>query len=90
MLSGVMRNAFISPPSITIYANNIMVVPTRKFLSLNKSISSNGTLPFLFLLISNNAKTARTIRPTIIADMLKVVSSVSIKIPITNTQEVFP
>ena len=61
-----------------------MVEPTRKFLSLNKSISSNGTLPFLFLLISNNAKTAKAIMPKIITDCTCYGISVNIKIPRTN------
>ena len=61
-----------------------MAEPTRKFLSLNKSISSNGTLPFIFLFISNNAKIAKVITPKIITTILVVVLSLSIKIPRTN------
>ena len=61
-----------------------MIVPTRKFLSLNNSTSSNGTLPFLFLLISNHAKTAKIIMPKIITVVLVVISLVKDKIPRTN------
>ena len=36
-------------PDIIILYNNLIDVPIRKFLSLNNSTSSNGTLPDLFL-----------------------------------------
>ena len=61
-----------------------MVVPARKFLSLNNSISSNGILPFLFLLISKHANAAKTAMPKIITIMLVLKSSVKNKIPRTN------
>lgn len=64
-----------------------MVVPTRKFLSLNNPTSSNGTSPFLFLLISNNAKTNKAIMPKIIATMLILISSDNVKIPKTNKKD---
>ena len=60
-----------------------MIAPTRKFLSLNKSISSKGTFPFLFLLISNQANIARITKPKTITATLEE-SFVSIKIPQTN------
>ena len=62
----------------------MIVEPIRKFLSLNKSISSNGTLPFLFLLISNDEKIVNAIIPKMITTMLVMVSSLNIKIPRTN------
>ena len=53
------------PDTIILY-NNLMDAPMRKFLSLNKSTSSNGTVPDLFLLSSCHIKIARLINPKII------------------------
>ena len=73
-----------NPPSIVRKHINIIIVPTRNFLSLNNSTSSNGVLPFLFLLISRNAKINNALRPKTISIMLLVISSVNDKIPKIN------
>ena len=52
--------------------------------SLNKSISSNGTFPDLFLLSSCHIKIAMIINPIIISHMLVVTSLVRVNIPSTS------
>ena len=77
-------------PDITILYNNLIDVPIRKFLSLNNSTSSNGTLPDLFLLSSNHIKIAKTINPKIISIMLVATSLVRVKIPSTSKRRHIP
>ena len=61
-----------------------MDAPMRKFLSLNKSTSSKGTFPDLFLLSSYDIKIARIINPKIISHMLTLTSLVRVNIPSTS------